>query len=331
MNLQRLDPDDDAAVTAAMALGEAARAADTPYNPPSHRRSFVGHLRYGWDGEPSTVWLLHHPDRSGEVIGRLSLGTSERDNLHLTDLGITVHPEHRRQGIGRALFEEGLARVRASGRRLIVTGTVEAPGPCAFAKAMGFTRASIEVQRRQDLTAVDHAHVGQLLEQARKASTDYSLLRFVDAVPEEHVEQIAAMTAAINDAPTDDLDVEDEVFTAERIRAFEHAFRESGSTLYRLVARRESDGELAGHTIVGASPEQPDFAYQLDTAVLGAHRGHRLGLLLKAEMMAWIAQAEPAVRWIDTWNAESNAHMISINEALGYQIVSRHFGWQRDV
>jgi len=48
-------------------------------------------------------------------------------------------------------------------------------------------------------------------------------------------------------------------------------------------------------------------------------------------MMAWLAEAEPTVRWIDTWNAESNAHMIAVNEALGYSIVARGVTWQRAV
>ena len=34
---------------------------------------------------------------------------------------------------------------------------------------------------------------------------------------------MAAMVTAINDAPLDDLDIEDEVFTPERVRAYEHA------------------------------------------------------------------------------------------------------------
>ena len=41
------------------------------------------------------------------------------------------------------------------------------------------------------------------------------------------------MSAAINDAPTDDLDIEDEVFTPQRIRDYEHAQAARGYRLYR--------------------------------------------------------------------------------------------------
>jgi hypothetical protein len=53
------------------------------------------------------------------------------------------------------------------------------------------------------------------------------------------------------------------------------------------------------------------------------HRGHRLGLLLKVVMLGLLAQREPALRWIITGNAESNRHMILINEALGYRALDR--------
>jgi hypothetical protein len=51
------------------------------------------------------------------------------------------------------------------------------------------------------------------------------------------------------------------------------------------------------------------------------HRGHRLGLLVKVAMMDWLATAEPRVERIATWNARSNAHMIAVNESLGYTIL----------
>ena len=54
-----------------------------------------------------------------------------------------------------------------------------------------------------------------------------------------------------------------------------------------------------------------------------AHRGHRLGLLLKAEMNLWLAGAEPQLRTVDTWNAESNDHMIAVNEMLAYRWMAR--------
>jgi hypothetical protein len=61
------------------------------------------------------------------------------------------------------------------------------------------------------------------------------------------------------------------------------------------------------------------------------HRGHRLGALLKLEMLRWLAEAQPQLESIDTWNAESNDHMIEVNRALGYEVVGRALAFQRAV
>jgi len=37
------------------------------------------------------------------------------------------------------------------------------------------------------------------------------------------------------------------------------------------------------------------------------------------------------VRMIDTFNAEVNAHMIGINEAMGFRAVDRWANWQASV
>ena len=83
--------------------------------------------------------------------------------------------------------------------------------------------------------------------------------------------------------------------------------------------------------MVVVDEETPTLAHQHDTAVMGSHRGHRLGLLLKAELMSWLSEAEPQIESIDTWNAESNDHMIAVNEALGYRVLGRMLQFQRDV
>jgi hypothetical protein len=50
--------------------------------------------------------------------------------------------------------------------------------------------------------------------------------------------------------------------------------------------------------------------------------------LLKIAMLQWLADEEPQLRMLDTWNAASNAHMIEVNEILGYQVVATGIEWQ---
>ena len=46
-------------------------------------------------------------------------------------------------------------------------------------------------------------------------------------------------------------------------------------------------------------------------------------------MMQWLAEVEPQLESVDTWNAESNDHMIGVNEQLGYRVLGRGVQFQR--
>ena len=88
-------------------------------------------------------------------------------------------------------------------------------------------------------------------------------------------------------------------------------------------------GEFAGHTVVTVDPERPTFGDQHDTTVVDAHRGHRLGVLLKTDMVRWLGEVEPACGILTTSNAESNTHMIAVNDLLGYRPISHGIACQR--
>lgn len=310
----------------ALAVKEAARIVDSPYLLATAETEFVAGIRHGWDGEPAETAVARQPN--GPVVALFGVSMPTRDNTHLGEVFVTVDPAWRRQGIGTDLFATGVERLRSARRTLVLADCWEGSAGVPFAKSVGLDRASEDVMRRQNLRTIDHARIAALAAAARQHSPDYELLRLPGAVPDHLLDAVAAMTASINDAPTDDLDVEDEVFNAERIRAFEEARVAGGRRIYRLVARHRASGELAGHTLVAVSIQQPWQAWQLDTTVVRPHRGHRLGLLLKAEMLGWLRDAEPQLHLMDTWNAASNAHMIEINETLGYQVIAHAVGWQ---
>ena len=47
--------------------------------------------------------------------------------------------------------------------------------------------------------------------------------------------------------------------------------------------------------------------------------------------MLWLRDELPDLRWVDTWNAKSNHHMIAVNEALGYRPTGEAAIFQRVV
>lgn len=76
-------------------------------------------------------------------------------------------------------------------------------------------------------------------------------------------------------------------------------------------------------------PDLPEAAFQYNTIVRADHRGHRLGMLVKADNLRTLVEAYPRVRRLHTWNAGENRHMLAINEAMGFEVASVEGAWQR--
>jgi len=123
------------------------------------------------------------------------------------------------------------------------------------------------------------------------------------------------------DAPHD-VGEEPQVWDAVRVREQMDDNRErQGRRIYTLAALHDASGEMAAVTAVEADPDNPEWGYQLLTAVVRKHRGHRLGLLVKTAMLDWLAEEQPSIGRIITGNADINRWMIAINEELGYELL----------
>ncbi len=204
-------------------------------------------------------------------------------------------------------------------------------GARGFAARHGFEQKSASINRRQMLADLDWAAIERLHAEASAAATTYELVRREGRTPDGELEELAVMASAINDAPTDELDIEDEVFTADRMRAYETSQLARGHHLFRTLVRHRDTGEQAGHSVVLVEGERPHLAHQHDTSVVSSHRGHRLGLLLKTDLNLWLREIQPQIAEISTWNAESNGHMIGVNEAIGYRPVGRQLEFQKSI
>lgn len=318
---------DERDLAGALAVQEAARHVDHPLSAGTTMTPFRASLRHGHDGDPPETAVTH--DGDGRVVGVLEVDFPTWDNTHLASVEATVDPRVRRQGLGRALFTHGAELARRRGRRVLLSFCLDGtPGP-DFLKAMGLEQALEEIIRRLDVAALDREWLEREYRAALPHAAAYELVRLTAPAPDDLIPRLAEMTAAINDAPTGTLEIDDEKFPPERIRAYEEAQLARDRRFYRVVARHRDSGALAGHTVALVDRERPWLASQHDTSVVRAHRGHRLGLLLKAEMLRWLCEREPQVRTMDTGNAADNAHMIAVNEQLGYRMIARGLEWQR--
>ncbi len=326
MQFTEYDADDVRSVEAGRQILNAAHRTDCPWLPDitSYRRQMQ--VRYGWDQSPERHLLAC---AGGDAVAMAEVELGEWDNRDLVWCYLVVHPEHRRRGVGTTLLSEVSELGRRCGRTKIGTAWWQTPATEAFAQNHGFELASREIYRQVRLADLPAGFADAAYAEAAPHASDYELVRIEGYAPATMLPDLADLTATINDAPIDDLDIEDEVFPVERIQDYENASIESGHRLYRVVARHRATGELGGHTVVAVDRERPELAHQHDTSVSRAHRGHRLGLLLKADLMCWLALAEPQAMSIDTWNAESNDHMIRVNERLGYRPLGRELAFQR--
>ncbi len=327
MDLHPVMADDGVRLRTLRHVVDESRAQDVPWWHPHTDHSMERELRFAWEGDPGRWFLVG--DDPGDPDGHLAIHTTEWDNPELAWVELAIRPQRRRQGRGRAALGLAFDVCRELGRPLVGIDGWEGAATRGFAAATGFELKSATVCRRLHLADLEPGAADKLAAEAAAYAGDYELDRYLGAVPDDLLAPVADLTASINDAPMDDLEIEDEVFPVERIRAYETAQAAGGWTLRRLVARHRDSGELAGHTVVAVDRERPEIGDQHDTSVARAHRGHRLGLLLKAEMLRWLAEEEPRLATIDTFNAESNDHMVAVNEVLRHRVMGRQLDFQQ--
>jgi GNAT superfamily N-acetyltransferase len=327
VDLREITVDEEAAVAAYVAV-ENACLVDAPWWPASTVFRQRMQMMHGDGTETARYFLVQH---GGETVGRLAVHLPLHDNLDLCWIELAVHPDHRRRGHGSAAMDLAFALMAAEDRVKVGWFGWDGEQTRGFADSRGSDVKSVAVCRRQHVRELEAGLADRIYDEARPHATEYELLRVPGRVPDDLLPAFLDATAAINDAPRDGLEVEDEVFSPERNRAFEAALMASGFRIYRVLARHVASGEVAGVTSVIVDGETSTHAHQLDTSVVGAHRGHRLGLLLKADMLRWLAQSEPLLATIDTFNAESNDHMVAVNDRLGYRVMGRELQYQDEI
>ncbi|MCL3861772.1 GNAT family N-acetyltransferase [Actinotalea sp. K2] len=288
-----------------------------------------------------------------DVVGTAHVIMPRRGNEHLVEYSLVVHPEHRRAGAGRALLAE-VERIAAQHHRTTLiaesdhVGEPPATDPSALTPPTGSGRIAAD-----DPGAVFARFHGYALEQAERysvlhlpvdggvldrlhaeatgrAGTDYRLHAWTDRIPDEWAEQVAGLNTRMStDAPMADLDLEEDPWDVDRVRQAESDIADAGHGYLLVAAEHVPSGVLAAFTMVEYPWDSPEVVFQDDTLVIREHRGRRLGMLVKAEMLRRLTALRPDARRIHTWNAEENAHMLGINVALGFRPTGVAGLWQK--
>ena len=320
MLITRLDPADHETLRGCHRAYAAAQPVDDPRLPADPYSVFTTWLTTGWGETPGEAWAARD-EPGGEVSGYYRIALPDRENLDAAFVSPTVHPARRRQGVGSELLRHAAARAAAAGRTVLRGNARVGGGSAGFAVRAGAKAGLVSVRRALHLRQVPDGLIAEQRSLAATAAAGYTIVSWAGGTPAEYWAGVAGVLNAFADAPSDE-GFEHEFWDTDRVREqFDLITRWEALQRYSVAAVHAQTGEMAGLTQVYAVPESPAWAQQGLTAVARAHRGHRVGLLVKTAMLDWLAAAAPGVEHIITDNADSNQYMIAINEMLGFEIL----------
>jgi hypothetical protein len=188
--------------------------------------------------------------------------------------------------------------------------------------ALGFELGIAEMQQVCDLIESEPRWAG-LAADAAASHTGYRLAPWQDRVPDELVDGYCRMGDAFNsEAPLGDLELENEVWSPERVAGRDERFLATGRHQFGVLAYF-ADDTCVGTTELFVNEAAPWRALQGGTLVVPEHRGRRLGLALKLANLQAVRSRFPQCRYVFTAVAGVNAPMNAVNRLLGFRDVER--------
>jgi GNAT superfamily N-acetyltransferase len=302
-------------------------------------------------------WLTreHSPRRMfvarshGQVVGRAVIETLAEPDSEFAWFTVEVLPEFRRRGIGTALADhlDGVAAAEnrtigvvyavspdSPGERLTAPtgfGSVPSANPeVRFLLGRGYRLEQVE---RGSLLAlpVDPGFLSRHLAEAQaRAGNEYAVLSWTGRTPARWLDDLAMLyTRMSTDAPTAGIEEPEDVWTVERLVSEQDASAAGPRVALVTAALHRPTGRLAGFTEMSVPADPTRAVEQDDTLVLREHRGHRLGMLLKAANLRQLALQFPDQTAVTTFNAEENRYMLDVNEQLGFTPIGYEGAWRR--
>jgi GNAT superfamily N-acetyltransferase len=297
----------------------------------------------------------HEPTRlfaawdGSRMVGAARYEIEPGDDPHTAWLMVDVLQGVRERGIGTALSAklQGVAATDGIRKGIVYAvsgfgqgprltpptgfGSVAANNPeVRFLLRAGYRLEQVVRGSRLPLPARD---VESLLASSRSHSgSEFALHSWIDHTPAKWHAQMADMRQAMSvEEPSAGLDEPEDVWTIARLLETEARLADGPRRFLVTAVEHLPSKTLAGFTTLSVPAELDRPVAQQDTLVLPAHRGHRLGMLLKIANLHGLDTRMPGHPSVITFNAEENRHMLQVNEDLGFAPIGYEGAWRRDL
>ena len=296
------------------------------------------------DYETRLIWTVRS---GGRIVGRCGIDLPHEKSSTLAFWQVELLREVWGRGIGSAAYRLIEQTAREHGRTVLQSWAEhpEAPGPRLAAPtgfgeipedhaARFYLRHGYALQQVERASALDLGDsfdaIEELYRDAQRAAADYRVVQWFAPTPAEWVDGYAWMKSRMStDAPAADLEFDEESWDAARIALHDARYTDSGRLLQVTAAQHRATGELCAFNELVIGADRTEASHQEDTLVLKAHRGHRLGMLVKcAGLLSWRRLVPDSPRVL-TYNAEENRPMLDINEALGFRPIAYSGAWKK--
>ena len=280
----------------------------------------IEEIRHSIDAWDHTRFFLRRfvaEDETGQIVGRGRVSHLP-DQFHPDryEMDLTVHPDHRRRGIGSALYDRLLAEMRERGA-IALRGEVreEMPEAVAFVRHRDFVEIERTWESRLDVTSFDPVPFAGADERLTAAGVRITTLEAErDRAPHALRDVYDLQVACDRDVPSV------HPITAVPFEQFIAHEVEGPTALpdgYFLAVTGEGDEtRYVGMSSLFASAGTPEVLNQGLTGVLPPYRGRGVAMALKLQTVCY-AQ-DQGKREIRTWNDTTNQPMLRINEAMGF-------------
>jgi predicted N-acetyltransferase YhbS len=264
--------------------------------------------------KPGLVLRRLVAEQNGEMLGNALF--SQMEWLYHPQkfwVGLTVHPEHQRQGIGAALYEHMMIELHSHNPiKLLASTRADKPEALRFAEKRGYHEEFRVWESRVELSRFEPVRWASDLQKVRDLGYQIQSLADLLDDPDYERKMYELDHAGSHDVPLPP----GEQFTfptQERYWENNRSNPDFDPALWFLAVK---DGEYAGVSMLFKRPADNDLNTGF-TTVRREHRHRGLALALKVTALTHARQlGKTAVR---TENAQVNRSMLAINEALGFE------------